>query len=40
MQRVAVIGLDAAEPDLLEQMIAQGELPTLGRCARRAPVAG
>lgn len=31
MQRVAVIGLDAAEPDLIEQMIAKGELPTLAR---------
>ena len=31
MQRVAVIGLDAAEPDLIEQMIAAGELPTLAQ---------
>ncbi len=31
MQRVAVIGLDAAEPELIEQMIAAGELPTLAR---------
>jgi predicted AlkP superfamily phosphohydrolase/phosphomutase len=31
MRRVAVIGLDAAEPHLIDQMIADGELPTLAR---------
>ena len=31
MRRVAVIGLDAAEPHLIERMIADGELPTLAR---------
>ncbi len=31
MNRVAVIGLDAVEPHLVDQMIAGGELPTLAR---------
>ena len=31
MQRLAVIGLDAAEPRLIDRLIAQGELPTLAR---------
>ena len=31
MQRLAVIGLDAAEPEFLERLIAEGRLPTLAR---------
>ena len=31
MHRVAVIGLDAAEPQLVEEMVAGGELPNLAR---------
>jgi predicted AlkP superfamily phosphohydrolase/phosphomutase len=34
MQRLAVIGLDAAEPLLVDRLIAQGELPTLARLKR------
>jgi predicted AlkP superfamily phosphohydrolase/phosphomutase len=34
MNRVAVIGLDAAEPQLVDQMMAAGELPTLSRLKR------
>jgi len=31
MERLAVIGLDAAEPEFLERLIAEGRLPTLAR---------
>jgi predicted AlkP superfamily phosphohydrolase/phosphomutase len=38
MQRLAVIGLDAAEPLLIDRMIAQGELPTLARLKRSGQI--
>ena len=34
MKRIAVIGLDAAEPELIERMMAAGEMPTLARLKR------
>ncbi|MDX1944600.1 MAG: alkaline phosphatase family protein [Pirellulaceae bacterium] len=36
MQRVAMIGLDAAEPELIERMMAAGQLPTLARLKQRS----
>lgn len=36
MHRLAVIGLDAAEPQFLERLIADGRLPTLARLRRQS----
>jgi hypothetical protein len=36
MRRVAVIGMDAAEPRLVDQLMAEGQMPNLARLRRRA----